>query len=328
MPAGLTERDRQVGKTQAWHRMTQIEETITRENSMPWDVVVTPVLYCVPTGGEDAFGDPKTEVVESPDYKILIATDDHKPVGMPFGNTYNPSDIATFWNIIKKGMGETPYEVISAGSVDDRCKLFASLKTTDGFRIGDREFKDYITLLDSFDKSCALTVVYSNICTVCSNTFAANLQSGKVVGKAKHTLLLESNIQRLIDAIDHFAGTSAYFKDLMTRADEVSCSRDEAHAWITGLECRNTDKLTNGTRQRTARMAELFDKGRGNNGRTRLDALCAVTDFYSHESSRSSDNQYYSSEFGTGATTKRFVVENFEKTWDKFRKEGEAMLAN
>jgi hypothetical protein len=142
--------------------------------------------------------------------------------------------------------------------------------------------------------------------------------------------MLDTNIQRVIDAIDSFAGTSAYFRDLLTRAEEKPCSRDEAKAWITGLECRNSNDITNGIRQRTARIAELFESGKGNNGRTRLDAFQAVTEFYSHESSRGSDsgNQLYSSEWGSGAQVKKFVVSNFESTWEKFRKEGEALLTS
>lgn len=292
---------------------------------MDWDVIESPIFYNRPVEGP--FGEVTPQYLEDPEYKRLIATDDGKPVGPPYAPSYTPSSVAKFWEVINKGMGDTPYKIVSAGSVDDRCKIFASIQTTEGFMVGDREFKDYVTILDSFDKSCSLTALYSNVCVVCANTFASALQSGKVVGKAKHTLMLDVNIQRLIDAIDSFVGTSAYFKQLLQRAHETPCTRDEAHAWFTGLECRNAEHLTNGIRQKTARMAELFSGGRGNEGRTRLDAFSGLTEFYTRESSRSSDNQSYSSEFGTAAQTKRFVVDNFEKTWDKFRKEGEALLS-
>lgn len=326
MAHGLTNRDIQAGKENAWHRLTTILPVINRESCMNFEVRESKLCYKVPGTVETMW---KDQVVEDPEWKRLIATDDNLPIGDPYAPSYYPSSIAGFWNVLEKGMGETPYEIISAGTTDNRAKLFVTIKTGDGFRIGDREFKDYINLLDSFDKSCAFTACYSTICTVCANTFAANLQSGKVIGKAKHTAMLDTNIQRVIDAIDSFAGTSAYFQDLLTRAEEKPCSRDEAKAWITGLECRNSKDLTNGVRQRTARITELFDGGKGNNGRTRLDAFQAVTEFYSHESSRGSDtgNQLYQSEWGTGAQVKKFVVSNFESTWDKFRKEGEALLA-
>jgi hypothetical protein len=322
MAHGLTNRDIQAGKEQAWHRLTKVFPVINRENSMPFEVRETPICYKVPGGPFE-----QERIIEDPDWKILLATDDNLPVGDPYGSTYHPTSIDGFWKVIEQGMGETPYEVISAGTTDNRGKVFATIKVTEGFRIKDREFKDYVNILDSFDKSCALTACYSTICTVCANTFAANLQSGNVLGKAKHTALIDVNIQRVIDAIDSFVGTSAYFQHLLTNADETPCSRDEARAWITGLECRNTGNLTNGIRQRTARIIELFDGGKGNSGRTRLDAFQGLTEFYSHESSRNSDNQLYQSEWGTGAQVKRFVAANFDTTWEKFRKQGEALLS-
>ena len=67
------------------------------------------------------------------------------------------------------------------------------------------------------------------------------------------------------------------------RADSTPCSRDEARSWLMGVEGRNAKIATNGLRQKSARMVELFDQGKGNQGRTRLDALSAVTDFHSNE---------------------------------------------
>jgi hypothetical protein len=324
MAHGLTSRDIQAGKENAWHRMTKIYQKITRKECMDYEVIPSKIHYKVPSG--DPFGIEPDKLVEDPEWRRLIATDDNLPVGDPFGPSYCPTTIAGFWNLIEKGMGDTPYEVVSAGSTDNRAKIFATIKLTEGFRIKDREFKDYINFLDSFDRTCALTVCYSAICTVCANTFAANLQSGNVVGKAKHSALLESNLQRLVDAVDSFAGTSAYFKSLLAKADETPCSRDEAKAWVTGIETRSSKDLTNPIRQRTARITELFENGKGNQGRTRLDALQGLTEFYSHEASRSSDQQLYSSEWGSGSQVKRFVVEGFERDWDTFVQRGTRLL--
>jgi hypothetical protein len=326
MAHGLTNRDIQSGLENAWHRLTNIVPEVTKENSTPFEVVSTPLCYRIPSN--DPFGEVPDKIIEDPNWRRLIATDDFLPVGDPFAPSYTPSSIAGFWNILEKGLGETPYTVISAGTTDNRGKVFASIKVTDGFRVGDRIVKDYITLLDSFDKSCSITAVYSSIVTVCLNTFLANLQAGSVVGKARHSGNLDGNIQKVIDALDTFAGTSAYFQHLMETSDKEPCSRDEARAWVTGVETRNAKDLSNSIKQRTARIVELFDGGKGNSGRTRLDAAMGITEFYSHESSREAGNQLYSSEFGSGAQVKRFVMEGFERDWDKFVKAGEAMLAS
>jgi len=322
----ILERDRQCGLQQAWHQLTTIVDTVTRENSMPFEVIESPIYYKVQK--PDEYGIERDVFIEDPEFKTLLASDDFLPVGQPYGSSYCPTSIQTFWEVIRKGMGDTPFQVISAGTVDNRQKVFASLKVSDGFQIGDRIFKDYITLLDSFDKSTSLQARYSSIAVVCANTFAANMQSGTQIGKAKHTAMIEMNIGRLIDAMDAFAGTSAKFKSLLQEAHETPCPRDEARAWLTGIECRNADTLTNGMKQKTARMIELFDGGRGNQGKTRLDAFSALTDFHSNESTnRKADNaQYYTSEFGASAAVKTLAVSRFKDDWSKNVRHGERLL--
>jgi len=326
MSHNIQERDQQTGTEMAWHGLSNVVQCVTRENSMNWDVIESPIYYQVKK--PDEFGIPRDVFVQDPEFKTLLANDDFLPVGQPYGSSYCPTSIEMFWEVIKKGMGDTPYQIISAGTVDNRQKVFASLKVSDGFRIADREFVDYITLLDSFDKSTSLQARYSNVCVVCANTFSANMQSGTQIGKAKHTTMIEMNVGRLIDAIDAFCGTSATFKGLLQEAYETPCSRDEARAWITGIEGRNTDALTNGLKQKTARMVELFEVGRGNEGRTRLDAFSALTDFYSNENSNRKDPnaQYMSSEWGAGAQVKSMAIQTFRSDWNKFVQRGTKLL--
>jgi len=293
---------------------------------MPFDVAQA--VVCHKFERPDEYGIIREHIVEDADFKRLVATDDWLPVGEPYGPSYNPSSVALFKSIVAKAFENVPHKIVSAGTVDDRCKLFCSIQTTDGFRIGDREFKDYISILDSFDKSTSLTARYSNVCCVCSNTVAMALKAGTEIGKAKHTAMLEMNVQRLLDAIDQFVGTSAQFQAMLKEANATTCSRDEARAWITGIQGRNTDSLSNGLKQKTARIIELFDGGRGNQGRTRLDAFSAITEFETHESTnrKGANAQYYTSEFGSSAQTKTLVASRFREDWTKHVRHGERLL--
>lgn len=320
----IEQRDIQAGIFQAWHGLTNVVDEVTRENSMPHEVVESPIFY----KKQDVFG--QDVYIEDPEYKILLASDDWLPVGQPYASSYQPSSIAMFWDVIKKGMGSTPYQIVSAGTVDNRQKIFASLKVTEGFEVAGREFKDYITILDSFDKSTALTAKYLNFCTVCNNTFMATLNAGAEIGKAKHTQMLEVNVARLIDAIDQFAGTSNKFKAMLQRAYEKPCSRDEAKAWAAGIQGRNMTEATNGLIQKVARIGELFESGRGNVGQTRLDAFQALTEFETHESSNRKDPsaQSYTSNWGASAATKGLAASRFESDWDTNVKRGEKLLTS
>lgn len=327
MPAGLTERDIQAAKSQAWHGRTTIVDEVTRENAMPFEIIEAPIYYKL-VQEDPITGFAKDVMIESPEFKQLIASDDLKPIAEPYGPSYHPSTVETFWKVIEKGMGEAPFEIVSAGTVDGRCKLFASLKLNEGFRVGDREFKDYITVIDSYDKSTSFQTRYSNVCVVCANTFAAAMHAGQTVGKAKHTLNLDENIERLIIAMRNFIGTSAAYQASLQEAYETTCSQDEARAWLTGIEGRNTDALSNGLKQKIARMMELFNSGRGNEGRTRLDAFSALTEFHSHESSnrKGEGAQYYSSEWGTSAQVKTLAAQRLKTDWDRNVKHGSRLL--
>lgn len=326
MAANIQERDQQTGTEQAWHGMTNIVECVSKDNSMDWDVVETPILYRKPPQGEELRGD----LIEDPNYKVLLANDDWQPVGQPYGSSYHPSSTAMFWKVIKEGMKDVPYKVMSAGSVDDRQKIFASLKISDGFRVGDREFNDFITLLDSFDKSTSLQARYTNVCVVCQNTFQAAMYSGNQIGKVKHTLMIEENVERLIKAIECFTGTSQLYEDVLTNADKEACTRDEAKSWLTGIEGRNATEISNALLQKSARMTELFDNGKGNSGRTRLDALSAFTEFHTFESSnrKQSNSQYLSSEWGASGSAKTMAITTFEKDWNRNVAKGESLLAS
>jgi len=322
----IKERDIQAGLNQAWHNLTTIVDEVKQDNSMPFEVVESPIYY--KKQEQDYFGVTRDVYVEDPEFKILLANDDWLPIGDPYGSSYQPSSIKMFWEVIKKGMGQTPYQIVSAGTVDNRRKLFASLKVTEGFEVAGRKFEDFITVLDSFDKTTALTARYLNFCTVCNNTFMASMTSGKEIGKAKHTQMLEVNVARLIDAIDDFAGTSNLFQSMLERAYEKECSRDEAKAWAAGVQGRNMEKGTNALVQKAARIGELFESGRGNEGRTRLDAFQALTEFETHESSnrKEAGAQNYSSNWGASALTKTIAAQRFEIDWDTNVKRGNKLL--
>lgn len=327
MSHGITERDLQVSSKQAWHGLSTIHEgEITRDIAHPFEIIESPIYHKVSKHNE--YGINEDVFIKCPTFKQLLASDDFLPIGEPYASSYCPSTIEAFWEIVRKGFGDTPYEVVSAGTVDNRCKVFASIKVGDGFRIGDREFKDFITILDSYDKSTSLQARYGNVCVVCANTFAANMHSGTQIGKAKHTQMIEINIGRLIDAIDGFVGTSAAFQAMLTESYKTTCSRDEARAWVAGIETRNSTHLTNGMIQKSARIMELFEVGKGNEGQNRLDAFSALTDFYSNESSnrKGKGAQRYSSEFGSSAQVKSMVASTFAKDWDHNVHRGERML--
>ena len=324
MSHGLTERDIQAGIEDAWHKKTHVVDTVTRFNSMPWDVVPSPVFTYDPKS------DNPEDLIEIPKTHILMANDDGLPVGQPYADTYCPSTVDKFWSIIDKSLSGIKHKVVSAGSIFNRQRIFASIKLTDSFYVGDREFKDYLTIMDSFDKSTSLQCKYNNVCVVCANTFAVSMNTGKKVGRVKHTKNLQSGIEGLIESIQGFTHQSEIVKRNLAKYHQRKVGNDEARAWFTAIESGNLKEVTNGAKQKVARLMELYESGRGNQGETQLDVLSAYTEFYTHESSNRKEegSQYIASEWGTSATKKSQVFSSFEANFDKLVSKGDEILQN
>jgi len=312
----IESRDIQCGLENAWHNLTTVANPVTREIAHPFEVKPWNIQAV----------DPNTlRIVPLDNNKILLASDDQLPIGLPYQDSYVPNTIANFWKTLDEGMDGAPFEVVSAGSIRNRAQIFVSIRITDGFKIGDREFKDYITLMDSFDKSMAFTCLYSNVCVVCANTFSAAMRDGKAIGRAKHSKGFDGNTNRLVQAIDMFAGYSARFNALLSEANKTLVEEAEARCWIAGVNCEKAMGLSD--LQKVARMTELFRFGKGNAGSTRLDAFSGVTDFHSHESVRSTEAnaQWMASEFGTSRLIKGRALDGLEK-WDQFHDRGRGLL--
>ena len=329
MSHDIKERDIQAGIAQAWHNLTTVVDKVTRKIAMPFEARPHQLYYA--EGLKQATS--PDDFVPANGYRLLIADDDNLPIAEAYNaETYCPTTIGAFWDLIERGMGDTPYEVVSAGTVDNRRKLFASIKVSDGFKIGEREFKDFITLQDSFDKSMSCQLRYSSICTVCHNTFKANLSAGTKISSAKHSKGFEGKLEMMADALDAFAGTSAQFEAALREANEQKATEDEARAWIAGVDANGSAKKMNSSDvQRVARMTELFRRGKGNAGETRLDAFSGVTDFHTHESSSRvtrANAQWINSEFGSSQKAKEIALSSLNgAAWEKAVEVGSRRLA-
>jgi len=332
----LTERDCQCSEVVAWHSKTKITKgPPTREDCMNYELVEVPLFYKRPATDEEMIEQllPTREdvIVEHPTFRQLLAEDDWLPVGPAFGASYSPGNrpIESFWNVIASSLEGVPYEVVSAGTTMNREVMFASIRLTDGFEVGGRKYNEYLTLLDSLNASFARQFKYNNVCVVCMNTVLQSLSSGVSVGKAKHTVNFETNLKRLIEDAQSFHAVSELFKAMLERAYLTPCSRDEARSWIAGITGQNAKIMTNGLRNKIARITELFDCGAGCEGRTHLDAFQALTDYYTHESTlrKETGAQWSNSEFGSGAQIKTLAATRFEENWKKYVLHGEHLLA-
>lgn len=314
-------RDVQAGLENAWHGLTTIVPEVTREIAHPFEVEPWPC----PVERDGT-------LIHQDQWYRLIATDDGLPVGPPYNpKTYTPSSIALFWTLIEEAMNGREYTVVSAGSVRDRQRIFASIQVSDSFEVGEREFREYLNILDSFDGTTALQARYSNICVVCNNTFSASLNNGRQLGKAVHKSNLTEAAGHIAQAIDVFFSKCEEVKKTLAIAFANSCTEREAKCWLAGVDNYKKKKLTQSDVQRIARLTELFRLGDGNKGQNRLDAFQGLTQFHTHESCKRGGvakrlKQFISANFGPSNNIKERGLDALND-WDAYVKEGDRLLA-
>lgn len=301
MSHGITKRDRQEGRHMGWHNLTKIKADLDLSNNWltEWDIQERQL---------------QLDGVDIP-FKILTGTDDSQIIGKPFAGSYTPVTNSQFLSMIQEAISGIKDAVVeSVGSVNNRGRVFVSIsiKGMDKFTVGKREFNDYLNFGNGHDQTCAVWANASNICTVCDNTFTMNLNGDNEVKiKVKHSKDVAARLENIAEVIDAYAGTQAKFKAEFERLLNEPMKVDNAKQLYAGWLIRSTGEdrdLGPKTLKKVNRLTELFETGRGNSGSNRADAFSAVTDFYTHESTRSGGKnvtrQHFSSEFGMGRLAK------------------------
>ena len=328
MAHGITNRDRQQARHMGWHGLTQINKDLNLKDNWltQWDIQEVPLQT--------------VDGVEVP-FKILAGTDDNQFIGKPYAGTYTPVTNKQFLDMIGDAISGVKGAVIeSVGSVCNRGRVFVSvsIKGMDKFKVGNRQFNDYLNFGNGHDQTSAVWANASNICTVCNNTFTINLNEGRDIKiKVKHSKDVALRLENIAEVIDAYAGTQAKFKAEFERLMNEPLKTDTARNLFAGWMIRsNSDEgrdLGPKTLAKVNRLTDLFQIGKGNAGENRADAFSAVTDYYTHESTRNNgrnvQRQVFSSEFGLGrmAKTDFWNTIRTDKSVDAYVAQGKKALA-
>ena len=312
----ITDRDAQVGLKQAWHGLTNVVDAIDVKDNVltEWDVERKPLTYVDVNGIEQDTG-----------YGILVGDDDDQIIGRPMSPSYKHITNEQFMDLVSDVMKKLPKaQIESIGSVCNRGKVFVtvSLDGKSKYKVGDREFEDFLNFGNAHDQTSKLWINNTNTCTVCDNTFTYNLNNkSAMVGSAVHRGDIELKLADLSNVVNDFLGTQEDFRVKFNNLLKKKITDKKAQSLFTGFLMRNNPKEGLSTRclNTVDTLNTLFKKGAGNRGENYADAFSAVTDYYTHNSTRGKGknrlNQYVSSEFGLGRMNKQSfwtVVNNDE----------------
>jgi hypothetical protein len=296
MSANIQLRDVQVGNEMAWHKLTVIEPNITSENCrIRYDMSIEPIYFRTPAGDyAEANG------------RQIVASDDGLPVGKVVGKDYKLISNSEVWDSVQNGLGGTKHKIVSCGTVDNRALGFVSIKIAEDFHAANRNTQAVMNVLWGHGGNKAVIARTGFTVVVCQNTFnMAMSERSDFKLSIRHTS--KANVLDLGKAIDAHIGVTAEFQKAMNELNSVDASPTTARKVYTGFLCDEEVPETKTGISRLSNtvddMVSLFQRGKGNAGRTMADVFNGATDYYSHESSGGRANawkQFNSSEFGSG----------------------------
>jgi hypothetical protein len=319
----IEEIDKQEGIEQAWHHLTVIRPDFDLDHNWlkEWDV--EPRKTFIRKGDET--------LIEIP-FRQLVCTDDEDIlIGYPYNpETYKPLTNADFLKLAEDCVSGTGHKLVSAGSVKNRGRTFLSFKIEglDSFKAAGRTFDAYLNFGNGHDKSSVIWANTSNTCTVCDNTFSANLYQAMKAGagsldgnsmsaRLRHTINFEAKLPSIVDLVEKAVGVqaefAAAFESLTEKAVDEKLAREVYAGFIAASDVK---EISSRGRNLADQMVDLFQHGRGNRGENRADLFSGVTDYYSNLVGRDATKRFVSSEFGNGAARKREfwgIVNNDEK---------------
>ncbi len=299
----MEQNDIQHGIETAWHGLTVVKtaEELARDG-FPFDYTKTPLLTQISP-------DKSPEAI--PGWFWLAGSDDKALVGNPQFESFGYLTNAQLMEVVRETLRGTGATVASLGTFAGRTKRYVSIKVGsewDQFKVGEREFQNYLNLQDALDGTMPLIAKGSSICQVCQNTFNLSLSERsdfRLSVRHSKNHALPSKIENFEQAITAYHGAAALFKRLMESAESVKVDVDTAKRVFAGYMAEG-EKISTKSLNTVNRLVDLYQTGRGNKGETGADVLNAITDYYSHESSstRGVMAQFTSSEMGAGARNK------------------------
>jgi hypothetical protein len=217
--------------------------------------------------------------------------------------------------------------------------VFVSVELNEGskFSVGHRNLEFHLNALSTHDGSGRAMFMDSSVCIVCANTFAFNVnqfaQKNKSIRFAiRHTKNSSLQLLSVAEGIENLISNRALFCASLDELGQHKVTEDQARFFSAGAlagAAADEKGISTRTLNATEELVALFRSGAGNRGENRLDLFSAFTDRYTHShSGRGVQQQFVSSEFGSGQTMKDrvFHLLRSDDQFSKTVKRGEELI--
>lgn len=203
------------------------------------------------------------------------------------------------------GQGEAVYD--TAGALRGGSQVWLLAKVDGITRICGDEHRTFALLTNNHDGKGSLSCQWVTERVVCANTMAIALSGAKNIVSIRHT---QNHTDKMDQAKTILGMGQKYFATVKDALETLGQSllTPAQMSDFSKLLVPAQDEKEPSTRTANIRneIATLFERGAGNKGQTRWDALNAVTDYADHNATiRGQNTRLESALMGSGATLKQ-----------------------
>lgn len=214
------------------------------------------------------------------------------------------------------GSGQAYYE--SGGELKGGAKVFVNMILPGHLYVpgnSNDKVEKRMLLATSHNGTVPLVMKWVSLRVICQNTFNAALREKSDEFKIRHTPDFKTKV---IECQKALKLASAYFDDLQGVINilaESKFTKDKMAGLAASLFPADGDKVPTRTVNIREEITTLFDRGTGNGGETKWDALNAVTEYIDHkrtfkgEGEAGESNRVDTVLFGSGARIKGQALE-------------------
>ena len=245
-------------------------------------------------------------------------------------NTFQTFGGSELWQMREEAMKDIPHTVASQGTLRNGKRQFICCRIESQNEKSSR----YLTFLNGFDGTQALTTYSSHVLAVCQNTVNLGIKLATDLQSKKHTKNLRDFVPLMVEQIRFQFAELERFEAALINWDKRKISDKDAQSLILGITANDGDekKISTQSINRANAVYGLFRAGKGNNGESLADVFNGFTEYHTHYSRQSKKidpvKQKVSSEFGRDAEIKSEIAEMFmdDSILDQLASHGEKLL--
>jgi hypothetical protein len=319
-----TARDFQLGLEVAWHRLTRVFPALSRE--MLPEVIRVPLNYTLPDGSVRVW-----EGVTVP-----VTADDGLPVGVSSEDSYTTFGPRQAWDHVAEVLEGTRYTVSSAGMIYNRSRWFISVDLDELKDVSQKGERFNLVWSGGLAKNQSPSCDLSHYRAVCANTVAIARDQGTGLFTARLTRRFNTRLDAARSEIERAVGMAAVFNRTLRNLEATPATVDNARDVYAG------ELVQAGADLRSTRATNLLDgllatfqRGLGNEGKTRGDVLNGFTQSFGQgpsgsRSTRDPFASWVSSEFGGFSSRKSAFASaiSTQTGWDRLTSAGREALAD